>query len=342
MGFPSIAKGFLMRSTIAFAFAIFLAAACGPSQAAVGFQHFTIPDPQGQPIEVGVWYPTDAVAKTEPIEADQQIVARDGAVNGERLRLVMISHGHGGSYAGHFDTALALANAGFVAAALTHNGDNWRDQGHPTAIWERPRELKVVTDYMLNAWRDHGSLDAERVGAFGFSAGGMTVLIAAGGEPDLGALKDHCQDHPLFEDCQIVGRNPLPADQKFVWTHDPRIKAVVSAAPALGFAFGGAGLAAARQPLQLWRAADDQVLPHPYYAEAVREALPIPPESHVVASAGHYDFLAPCSARLAERVPAICTSAAGFDRAAFHEQFNRDVTEFFTRTLRSAQEKASR
>ena len=53
----------------------------------------------------------------------------------------------------------------------------------------------------------------------------------------------------------------------------------------------------------------------------------------MVAGAGHYDFLPPCSSELARRRPAICVSAPGFDRAAFHEEFDRDVVAFFTRTL---------
>jgi predicted dienelactone hydrolase len=323
-----------MRSIIVQVFVAFIAiAAASQADAAVGFQHFSISDPQGPPIEVGVWYPTGAAPKLQALESDQQMVARDAALAGDRLPLVVISHGHGGSYAGHLDTAMALANAGFVVAALTHNGDSWRDPGNPTAIWERPRQFKLVTDYMLDAWGDHGRIDATRVGAFGFSAGGFTVLAVAGGEPDLRTLGDHCRAHPAFEDCQIVERHPLPLDADIVWTHDPRIKAVVSAAPALGFAFGRKGLAAVRQPVQLWRAEDDQVLPHPYYAEAVRLALPTSPEAHVVANAGHYDFLTPCSAQLATRVPAICTSRPGFDRAAFHERFDRDIVAFFTRAL---------
>jgi predicted dienelactone hydrolase len=323
-----------MRAIIAQVFAVFIAAAAGQAHAAVGFQYFTISDPKGPPIEVGVWYPTDAAPRLEAIESYQQMVARDAAVEGTGLPLVVISHGHGGSYAGHFDTALALADAGFVVAALSHNGDSWRDQSNPTAIWERPRQLKLLTDYMLGAWGGHGRIDANRVGAFGFSAGGFTVLTAAGGEPDLRTIADHCQAHPAFEVCQIVAQHELPLDTEIVWTHDPRIKAVVSAAPALGFAFDDKALAAVRQPVQLWRAEDDQILPHPYYAEAVRLALPTPPETHVVADAGHYDFLAPCSAKLAARVPVICTSKPGFDRAAFHERFDADIVAFFTRTLR--------
>jgi predicted dienelactone hydrolase len=202
-----------------------------------------------------------------------------------------------------------------------------------TRIWERPRQLKVLTDYMVAGWPDRGHIDAGRIGAFGFSAGGFTVLVEAGGEPDLKKVRDHCRDHPQFETCRIVRSQPLPYDIKVSWTHDPRIMAVVSAAPAIGFTFGREGLKHVRAPVQLWRAEDDQVLRAPYYAEAVRDALPKPPEFHLVPGAGHYDFIQACSAELAKAVPLICHSAPGFDRAAFHADFNRDVVGFFRRTL---------
>ena len=139
------------------------------------------------------------------------MVARDAPVEGTGLPLVVISHGHGGSYAGHLDTATALANAGFVVAALTHNGDSWRDQSRPTAIWERPRQLKLLTDYMLGAWSDHERLDANRVGAFGFSAGGFTVLAAAGGEPDLRTLPRSLQGASRLRRLSDHGRAPVVA-----------------------------------------------------------------------------------------------------------------------------------
>jgi predicted dienelactone hydrolase len=66
----------------------------------------------------------------------------------------------------------------------------------------------------------------------------------------------------------------------------------------------------------------------------VAEDLPTKPEYHVVKDAGHLDFLAPCSAALAQVAPAICTSAPGFDRVAFHRDFDRSVVGFFAGTLR--------
>ncbi|WP_447406494.1 hypothetical protein, partial [Clostridium perfringens] len=73
---------------------------------------------------------------------------------------------------------------------------------------------------------------------------------------------------------------------------DPRIKAIVVAAPAIGFTFDRAGLEKVRIPVQLWRADNDQILPAPFYADAVRAALPIRPDFHAVSGAGHFDFLA--------------------------------------------------
>lgn len=305
------------------AFALVLLLFTAPlAKAGVGFQHFSIPDPQGPPIEVGVWYPADQSANGAPVA-------------GAHLPLVVMSHGTGAHFAAHRDTAVALAEAGFVAAALTHTGDNYRDHSRAIQIWDRPRQLKVLTDYMLSTWAGRDRIDPGRIGAFGFSAGGFTVLAAAGGEPDLSAIQAHCQAHPDYFDCKLIAAAGKAAGPPagFTWTHDSRIRSVVAAAPALGFTFGRQGLAQIHQPVQLWRAENDQVLPNPDYAEAVRAALPRAPEFHLVANAGHYDFLNTCSADLAQEAPEICTSAPGFDRSAFHAEFNRDVVAFFRRTL---------
>lgn len=303
------------------------------ARASVGFQHLTIPDPQGGGIEVGLWYPASATPKPERVELFTQDLAKDAAPEGRNLPLVVISHGTGGSYAGHADTAKALAEAGFVAAALTHAGDNWRDQTGAARIWERPRQLAVLTDYVLAAWPYRDRIDSARVGAFGFSAGGFTVLAAAGGEPDLGKVPGHCREHPGFFDCMLLGRYPPGALGNVAWRHDPRLKAIVVAAPAMGFAFGRDGLVNVRAPLQLWRASEDEILPHPFYAEAVRNDLPAQPEFHLVENGGHFDFLQPCPGPLAARNPAICSSRPGFDRAAFHETLNAAVVDFFRRNL---------
>ncbi len=266
-------------------------------------------------------------------------MAPGAPVAGQGLPLVVMSHGGGGWYDGHFDTALALARAGFVAAAVGHAGDTFNDQSKVLQLWRRPTQLRRLVDYMLDQWSEHGRLDSGRIGAFGFSNGGFTVLVALGGVPDLSKTAPYCAAHPDHDLCKALSQAGVDANlgaavPPGAWIADPRIKAGVIAAPAFGFAFAATGLDDVRAPIQLWGAADDHHQPQPFYADAVRAALPRAPEYHVVANAGHYDFLAPCDARLSKRAPSICTSLPGFDRTAFHARFNAQVVQFFQTHLR--------
>jgi predicted dienelactone hydrolase len=287
---------------------------------------------------MGIWYPSDAATHRTVLELDPQDVAKDAPIAGSGLKLVMISHGQGGSFVGHFDTAIALANAGFVAAAITHTGDNWRDQSRVMRPQDRSRQLRVATDWILHQWPEHARIATTGIGLFGFSAGGFTVLVDAGGVPDTGRIAPHCADHKTEFTCALIAANmpanvKLPAVPAAAFVHDPRVRAVVVAAPALGFTFGKDGLASVKVPVQLWRAEDDHVLPQPFYAQAVHDALPAPPEYHAVPHADHFDFLAPCDAPKAARLPQICTSEPGFDRVKFHAAFNAAVVAFFKSTL---------
>jgi len=308
---------------------------------AVGFQQLTVPDPGSQPLEVGIWYPSNSLTAPQPLELFTQDVAEDGTIEGRRLPLIVMSHGTGGGFAGHYDTALALANAGFVVASVTHTGDNYRDlsdQAKRDTFINRTRHVRQVLDYMLAAWPGHERIDAERVGMFGFSAGGFTTLIAIGGVPDLAKVQPFCAAHPDDWGCRLVKSRGIdlataalpPAS---AWVHDARIKAAVVVAPALGYTFNGGGLAQVSVPIQLWRGAIDPILPHPNYAQVVYDELKTKPDYRVVPNAGHFSFLAPCSEALAKVASQICPDAPGFDRAAFHQEFDAAVVAFFEAKL---------
>ena len=302
---------------------------------AAAFRQITVPDPGNPPIEMNIWYPSSRPVQPGMVGLLPQTVARDAAVEGNKLGLIVISHGTGGDGANHIDTAIALADAGFVVAAPTHTGDNYRDLSRQVQIWDRPRQFHRVLDYMLAEWPDHARIDPARIGAFGFSAGGFTVLVAIGGTPDMARVPAHCRDHAQDWTCRMLAAHPpVQAGPAPVWVHDPRIRAAVIAAPALGYAFGKAGLAGVHIPVQLWRAADDRILPQPFYAQAVADDLPQKPDYHVADGAAHLDFITPCSAALAKVAKPICVSAPGFDRVAFHAAFDRDVVAFFSANLK--------
>ncbi|HEX7946965.1 MAG TPA: dienelactone hydrolase, partial [Phenylobacterium sp.] len=101
----------------------------GAAQAGtVGFQTASIPVAGDKPLAAAIWYPADAPEREVPLALFRQSVAPDAPVTGRAHPLVVISHGTGGSLVDHYDTAIALAHAGFVVAAITHTGDTRGDR----------------------------------------------------------------------------------------------------------------------------------------------------------------------------------------------------------------------
>jgi predicted dienelactone hydrolase len=286
---------------------------------------------------MAIWYPSLAAPQTRHMGTFSQQVASNGAIDGAGLPLVLISHGTGGYQYSHHDTALAMANAGFIVLALTHPGDNYADQSEAIDILARPRHIVTVLDYMLKEWPHRERIAPSRIGLFGFSSGGFTALVSVGGQPDLGRVPTHCAQHRADYACKLISRHGEPVTTVTTAAtadmHERRIRAAVIAAPALGFTFDAAALSKVTIPIQLWRAHSDEIVPHPWYAEQVRASLPRPPEYHVVAHAGHFDFLAPCTEKLATVAPQICASEKGFDRADFHQRFNAELIGFFQKFL---------
>jgi predicted dienelactone hydrolase len=321
--------------------ALMLSGAASATQvdAAVGFEEVRIPNGDEPPLAGGIWYPTTATPGEHALETFSQTIAPAGPLKGRALPLVVLSHGGGGSYAGHFDTALALARAGFVAASVSHAGDTSDDQSEVLKLWRRPAQLSRLIDYMLRDWRGHSRIDRRRAGAFGFSNGGFTVLVEAGGIPDLMKIDPYCAENPHHDLCVALRRAGLHSAAAIqppagVWKPDARVRAIAMAAPAFGFTFDRAGLASVKVPVLIWRGADDQHQPNPWYEERIRNALPRTPEYEVVPDAGHYVFLPPCSDELRQRAPEICTDRRGFDRTEFHARFNAELVRFFRAALR--------
>jgi predicted dienelactone hydrolase len=305
------------------------------SAVSAGFEQVVVPDPGGAPLDAGIWYPSDAPALPQRLGLFEQTVAAGGAIAGRGLSLILMSHGSGGSFEGHYDTALALAEAGFVVAAVTHSGDNYRDQSAFAHVENRPRHVDALLDYMLTTWPHHDRLDPARIGMFGFSAGGFTTLVMIGGKPDMTRVLPHCSEHPDEWACRKLGGTYTPrVVDPF---KDPRIAAAVIAAPAIGYTFTPKGLANVRAPIQLWRGDSDEILPHPYHAQNVYDALPTKPDYRVVPNAGHFAFLAPCTPALARVASEICRDPEGFDRTAFHLTFNAAVVTFLKEKLQSPQ-----
>jgi predicted dienelactone hydrolase len=285
-----------------------------------------------------IWYPCAGEPKEVPlgnlaVAADFGLKGvKDCPITGAKLPLVIFSHGRGGWFGQHHDTAEALADAGFIVAAINHPGDTANDSSlrDTISVWtSRPVDMIRLLDFMLHDWKDKDVIDPARVGFFGFSLGGYTGMVLVGGNADFRRRIYVCKEEDKTESCERARSGDVPPSPP----HDPRIRAAVLADAAMSWAFSRQLLSGIQIPLQIWRS---QLGGHGVGSEftaLTASQLPGSPEIHTV-PAGHFAFLAPCSAQLAAAVPRICTDdMVGFDRAAFHREFNADVIGFFRAQL---------
>ncbi len=319
-----------MRKTY-WAYAIILSCLGFPAQAA-GIQLLDS-DPG---LAGAIWYPCAGEPKHVAlgdlaVAADFSLMGvKDCPVTGAKLPLVIFSHGRTGWFGASHDTAEAVADAGFVVAAINHPGDNGNDSSRHddlSVFASRPVDMIRLLDFMLHDWKDKAVVDPARIGFFGFSKGGYTGFVLMGVTPDFGRLAKFCKEKTGA--CEQLHNGEAPPSPP----HDARIKAAVIVDPANGV-FTRDNLAAIKIPLQFWRSE----LGGPGVGDGsgnarVADSLPGKPEIHVV-PAGHYAFLAPCSPQLATAIPRICTDVPpGFDRTAFHRDFDASVVGFFREHL---------
>lgn len=316
----------------------------------VGFQISQLVDANGKPFPVAIWYPTRSQPSTVWLGSFFAKLATNAPVGGaatgetstdkvqvdQQLPLVIISHGTGGGLVSHLDLAMTLASAGFVVAAPMHH-DNYLDSssvGSADYIYGRRLQLSQTIDFMLNKWPDHAKVNPQKIAAYGFSIGAFSVLTSVGARPDLAGVRSYCASHAEFA-CDLLKysqsfllADPLPSPAADV-QKDPRIRAVVVAAPGLGFTLQTeAAVAGITVPVQLWHGEQDTTVPFASNSQGLLSALGDRAELHKVPAAAHYSFLVPCG--VLSLLP-ICADPADFDRDAFHQQMNSEVLAFFQR-----------
>jgi predicted dienelactone hydrolase len=285
-----------------------------------------------------IWYP--CVAAPQRVALGRLTVqfldslqgVKDCPVTGANLPLVIVSHGRGGWFGGHDDVVEALADAGFVVAAINHPGDNGNDRSQSDSLSvraSRPADIIRLLNFMLNDWRDRTAIDHTKIGFFGFSGGAYTGLVLAGGNPDFRRIAPYCTGSRKSLDCEQFRSGDIPSNLP----HDPRIRAAVLADTALNYMFTQEGLAGIQVPLQIWRSELGGGGVDPKNSELTADSLPGKPDIHVV-PAGHFAFLPPCSPQLAANLPHLCTDPPGFDRTAFHHEFDASIVSFFRKYLK--------
>lgn len=292
---------------------------------AAGVKEIEIPaGAKGPAIHAMMWTPCTTPPKDIKIEGPLVVPGvRDCPIEGGKLPLIVVSHGGGGPVFEHHDTAEVLADAGFIVVALKHPNDPVPGIDQSWLV-ERPIDVQRLAEYMVRSSPAAAKIDPRRVGFFGFSRGGYTGLVLAGA----------IADYPLL---LKIWLQISVAFHKDLWTrpsgYDSRFKAFVIADP-LSFFTDKASLQNVKAPIQLWSSERGGSGVLPEKVAAVARNLPTRPEFHQVPNSAHPSFAFPCMPAVAKVAVEFCTDPQGFDREAFHKDFNIQVLAFFRKTLR--------
>ena len=308
----------------------------------------------GERPEVTVFYRSTAAEQTVQRGRMQFSLAVDGPPVRGNGRLIVMSHGSGGSPWVHADLARALVEAGFIVAMPWHRADNARDESRPgpTSWALRPTEMSLAIDAVAQDSRFEQLLALDRVGVYGMSAGGHTALSMAGGRWSRAGFRNHCQAHleadfpacvglitqlrgNAFDGIKLwVARTALGLifrDEQLQQHDDPRVAAVVAAVPAAAD-FEMSSFAAPRVPLGLVIAAQDRWLAPRFHARAVVAACKSCEVIADMPSAGHGSMLSPLPPGITGWEGQLLNDPPGFDRTRMPE-IDQLISNFFRRHL---------
>ncbi len=300
-----------------------------------------------RPVSLKIWHPGEGGVGLRHYDYAFRAGARRHGepLDGPPRPLILLSHGDRGSNVDQSWLAEALAARGYIVVAISHWQNTWKENT-PAAtlqVWERPRDLSFVIDALLAdpAWGPR--IDPRRIGVAGHSAGGYTALALAGAIYRPARMRDYCAAQTDAADCALGAGADLstidfrPARQSY---RDPRVRAVVALAPALGPGIEADSLAAIDTPALIIAARDDEILRIDHHAAAYAGGIP-GARLLELEMGGHFAFMPECTVmgRLFTWFHRfdICGRRSGADevRAALHARVAHAVREFFHRHLRA-------
>jgi predicted dienelactone hydrolase len=331
----------------------------GPALGQVGMTQFQVGN-----IPVTLTYPTAAVSKPTAMGPFNIDVALNAPPRDGLHRLVVMSHGTGGSALPDHALARSLVLAGFVVAQPLHQGDNFKDASRagPDAFESRPNEVRQTMDALAASPVWGPRLQLDRVGVHGMSAGGVTALSLAGAQWSVLNLVRHCNSHPedeafcfngaltpeksaerearfsrarnvptlfLPDEVKALHGGRTPTDQEPDPRPDRRIAVVTLAVP-VAAPFTPESLARIQIPVGVVRAQQDQVLLPQWHTDHVlRHAT----TSEVLADlpgAGHFEVLWPWPEAVARQTAAL-QLRGGLPNPAFDARLREEAHAKITR-----------
>ena len=275
----------------------------------VGCQHIRVWDHQANiGFPVFVMYPAADAFGTYEVGPFTVTAGLNAPVAAGQFPVVVISHGSGGNRLGYLTLAQALAEAGCIVLMPEHFGNNRDDnflEGKTRNLELRPRHISLCIDDIAGNEILADAVLADQVAVIGHSMGGYTALAVAGG--------------------QVWNA----AKRKVPVLRDDRVRGLVLMAPATAWFTPDTSLADVTTPMLIYQAEHDLFTPPEHTARVMSQ---VPDRTkitcHHIENAGHYSFLSPFPADMISPDFPPSQDPEGFDRTAFHQRLNGEITAF--------------
>lgn len=295
---------------------VILSSTSGTLATEVGVRSLNIPSAsRGGDLKLRIWYPAEhggtpvAMGENRIFKGAQAF--EDAPLVAGIRPLVLFSHGSGGNVEAMGWLANALVKAGFIVAGPNHPGTtsgNSLPEETPK-VWQRVGDLSAVIDFMQEdaEWKLH--IDADRIGAVGFSLGGTTVMKMAGARTGLDDYARYCDSYKKwdcawyangigFRDNEEVKVGPF--DLRKVDRHlfeqsdrDPRLRTAVLVDPGMARSYVTDSLEQTDIPMNFINLGSEGTVP--LATEASHLAELTPDGSYVsVQESDHFSFLPEC------------------------------------------------
>ncbi|MBD2356576.1 alpha/beta hydrolase [Tolypothrix sp. FACHB-123] len=196
-----------------------------------------------------------------------------------RSPLVVLSHGFGANRRFFGYLARHLASHGVTVAAIEHPDsqvtsinrnsppENLAQLLAPREFIERPKDISFLLNELAKRNYQSGELQGkfltDNVTVIGHSLGGYTALALLGGEVNLDAVREFCQNSLSFNEApgDWLQCAAAPLTEKKLQLKDARVKSAIAFNPLIGNLFGDKGLNQVTNPVLFLTSTEDSLTP---------------------------------------------------------------------------------
>lgn len=301
---------------------------------------------RGRPIITELFYPTKETIGMMPVNdvwsnlwvREPEVRDAPIPVNNKKYPLILFSHGDRSDRIMNTWLIYSLVKNGYIVASVDHYGntDYLILPELELHIYDRPLDISFVLKNLLQHSFIQNNIDVSRIGFVGFSKGGATGILLAGGISQLSSanLALWKKAVPDFSKEDLKNLKNIDFQKMTNSYRDPLIKAAFLTAPAWGQAFDPTSLQKIQIPLYIVAGQKDDIAPIEDNAKYYAKWIPHATLSILSGKVGHFVFLNNTTA-LGKKLllPLLVKDDITINREKIHNQVSEEALRFFSKNL---------